>query len=163
MARKDGDAVKKAIADGVGSRKGETHGVLIYLLHLDRLVIDYQQVALRGTGLFVKIDLEGEEDVIGVERRAIREPHSATKLKSECLAVRRRRPGFRQRRHGLLRVAIDVDQVGGHATDDVARSLIERGDRVERLWLGGERGDQAATGAAGGSCHAQEVFLGKSR
>ena len=133
------DAVENALSGSVGLRELEDEGMGVLLADVDGLAADDEQVALGGGDFGVQVDAEGEQDVGGVERVAVGEAHAAAEAEGEGAAVARRGPGFGQRGFGAMGFAVDVDEVGHHAADDVAGGAVEGGDGIEGFRLGAQR------------------------
>ncbi len=83
--------------------------------------------------LFVEINLKGENNVVCRERLAIGKLQPATEMQRVLLSVARNGPGFRQRRLGFFRFAVDVDQIRSQAADNVSGRSIDGEDRIQRL------------------------------
>ena len=80
---------------------------------------------------------------------AVREAQAASQRQRVGESVRRSLPGFRQRALGRLRQPVDVNEVSGHAADDVPRRRVGGEDRVERSGLGAKRDDETPAVVAG--------------
>src|SRR4029077_17713559 len=119
MPGKNGDAVEKPLGGGIRLRQLKSHCVRIQPLHHDGLPSDNQEIALGRIDLFVEIDLKTKDHVISVERLAVREAQSTAKLERILSAVVRHAPGLGQGGLRFLRSAIDVNQVGREALNDL--------------------------------------------
>ena len=148
MTRQHRDAVEQPLRGGVRLRQIDLNRVLIELPHGDRLPSDDQQIALRRRHLLVQVDLKREQHIVGVERIAIGETNAAAQRQREPAAIGRDRPRPRQGGFGLLRFAVDMNQVRHRAPDDVPRRTIDRDDGIERSRLGALNDHQLAAGAA---------------
>ena len=127
----NGDAVEDPLHGPIRPAQVEFHRRAVDFPDADRLSVHRQQTALRRFHLLVQVRLEGEYDVIGVKRLAVGEAHPAPQLQPESAPTRQFGPRFRQLRFRLLRLAIDVHQVGVHPEDHLVRGLAQREDRIE--------------------------------
>src|SRR5712692_6064739 len=66
MPRQDVESVKEPLSCSVGLRKLKDQRVGVQFSKGDRLTPNNQEIALRGVDLFVKVDAESEDDVIGI-------------------------------------------------------------------------------------------------
>jgi hypothetical protein len=140
----NGDAVENPFGGGIRLGEVKSQGVRVNLLEGDRLAANKQKVALRRVNPFVQINAETEEYIVGAQGLAIGEPHAATKLQSITAPVRRKLPGFGKSGLCALRLAVDVNQVGCHAPDDVTGGVINRRHGIKRLGLRTFGDDQCA-------------------
>src|SRR5580700_3049411 len=95
--------------------------------------------------IFVKIHLEAEDYVIGVDRMPIRKVQAMSQLQSVSETIRRHLPRLRQGGLSFLRKPVDVDQIAGHLRSDFPGRDVSGGDRVKSLWLRPQRYDQMTT------------------
>ena len=134
----------------------ETHGIVINFFNGNGLAANDEQIALWRMNFFVEINLESENDVVRVERLSVGKSQATAKKKRVREAVVRNAPGFCEGRLGFLRFAVDVDQIGVHAVNDVLRRGIGGKSRIQRLRLGaqgdGERSAKAARRTAQRPC-----------
>src|SRR4051812_39985714 len=65
MPGQDGETVEQALGRGVRARQVEDHTIRVEFARDDRLAINEEQVALRGTGLRVEVYPKREHHVIG--------------------------------------------------------------------------------------------------
>src|ERR1700675_1394949 len=110
--------------------------------------------------IFVEIELEGKNDVVGGEGSAVGEFKSTAQMKRVLSAVGGNAPGFCEGGFGALSLAVDVDEVGMHGADDFAGGGVDGKDGIESLRLGGQRDDEVATGCAGVGLHDFKVLRG---
>ncbi len=94
MARQDGEAVEESFLDTIGFRELENESLRVDLANGDRLSADDQQIALCGVDIFVEVDAKGEEDVVGIERMAVRETQALAQSERVLKAVSGDFPGF---------------------------------------------------------------------
>jgi len=123
VTRQNRKTVKQPLGRGVRAGKREAHRILIQLGDRQRLAIDQQQIALRSADGFVQINGERKDHVVRVERVPSEKRIPLRNLSRKGAAVRRHFPGLRQRRFGLLRRAVDRDQVSVQAFKYFARQL----------------------------------------
>ena len=87
MARQDGDAVENTFGSGVGLWKLEFHGICIDLPRRNWFSPDDEQVPLWRMDFFVEQNLEGENDVVGVERPAVRKPDATAQVEDVMATI----------------------------------------------------------------------------
>src|SRR6266568_7724733 len=139
MPRQYGQTVENALGGSVGLRQLEANRCRVNLLDADGLAPDDQEIALRRMNLFILIHLKGEHYIAGVERVAVGKAQPAAELQSVPAPVRRNLPGFCEGRFGALRQAIDMNQVGMQAANDVAGDLVHGQDWIKGFGFGEER------------------------
>jgi hypothetical protein len=138
------DRVEDALAGRVGTAELERHGVRVDLLDPDRLSVDQQQGPICRAHLRVEVDLEAEDNVVGVEGLAVREQHVVAEIEGIAAAVLGDRPRFRQGGLGPLGQPVDVDEVAVGQVADLFRRPVGGDDRVQGTGLGAQRRDQAS-------------------
>src|SRR3989442_8457733 len=131
MPRQHGQTVENALGGSVGLYQLEADRCRVNLLDADGLAPDDQEIALRRINLFVLIYLKCEYHIVGVERVAVGKAQPAAELQSIPAPVRRNLPGFCESRFGALRQAIDMNQVGMQAANNVAGDLVYSQDWIE--------------------------------
>src|SRR4051812_41002983 len=120
MFRQHRNIVKEPFSRRVRLTQFKADGVLSILPHRDGFVIDDQQVALRRMQLFVEVDLEAEEDVVGIERLPVGKSNSAAKLEGVMKTVFRNFPRLGESRLAQLRHSINVYEVRSHPANYIA-------------------------------------------
>ncbi len=103
---------------------------------------------LRGVDLFVEIHAEGKENIICIQRLTVRKFYSLPQHEGVLKPVWRNLPGFGERWFRQLSRAVDMDEVGLHNADDLARSRICRNQGIQGLWFSTQRHDEAASRTA---------------
>ena len=83
----------------------------------------------------VEIYLERKDNVIGVEGLAVGKTEAVAQVHGEHAAILGESPRFGQRGLGLLRCAVDVDQIGRQAADHFTGRGVCGGCRIQRLGL----------------------------
>src|SRR6202041_626878 len=74
-----------------------------------------------------------EYDVVGIERLPVRESQAAAEPQRVLSAIAGCGPGFCKSGFGLLRAAIDMNQVGCEAANHVPRGCILGQNRIQSL------------------------------
>ena len=80
---------------------------------------------------------------------AVGKAQPTTKFQRVMQAIFRSFPGFRQSGLRLLRDGVDVNQIGHHAAEDIARRLIQGSQRIESLRLSAQGQHDASAIFAG--------------
>src|SRR5580704_17651688 len=136
MTRQDRNASEQPLGGRVGLREFKANGVVVQFRDGDRFSANDEQIALRRIDFFVEVNLKTEDDVVRVERLSVGEAQAAAKLQRVLLAVAGNAPGLCQRGFGLQRRAIDMNQIGGEAANDVTRWFVLSESGIQSLWLG---------------------------
>ena len=128
-------AVKDALGGGVRLGQSEANCVLIYFLYCNRFSADDKKIALRRMQFLVEINCEGEHHVVGVEGLTIRKAQAMAQVHREHSPILGDSPGLGQGGFGLLRCAVDVDQIGGQPADHLSRRRVRGSCRIQCFWL----------------------------
>src|SRR4029077_9197538 len=117
---KNRQAVEQPLSGCIRLDQLKDHGVSIKSFYDNRLVRNDQRIALRRLRLFIQVDLETKEYVIGVNRMAIRKTQCVAQVKSVLKPVGGYLPRLCQSRLCVLGKSIDVNQVTSHLGDNFA-------------------------------------------
>lgn len=138
MVREDGEAVKDTLLDAVSFGESENDRLLVEFSDGDGLAADDEEIALGRMETFVEVETESEEDVVSIDRIAVRETEAAAKSERVLKAIGGNFPRFRQGGLGELGSTVDVNEIGLHGGDNVAGRRVGREKRVQRLGFGAE-------------------------
>jgi hypothetical protein len=108
---KDAHTVEEALSSGIRLWQLECNSVRTQFPNLDWLSAYLQKVSLRRMDFFIKVYLEAEYHVVGIEGMAVRKGNTAAEFKSIDPFVGGDSPESCQRRLCLLRIHVSVDQI----------------------------------------------------
>ncbi len=148
MPRQNRQPVEQPFAHPIRLRQLKDDGMRVYLAHSDRFPADDQQVSLRSVHVFVEIHAEREEHIIRIERLPVRKFQSLPEHECVRKPIGRDFPGLGERRFRQLRCAVDVDEVGLHDTNHLARPRISGNQGIQGLWFATERHDESPSRTA---------------
>ena len=148
MARQDGETIEESFFDAIGLGELENERVRVEFVNGDRFAADNQQIALRGVDIFVEVDAKGEEDVIGIERMAVREAQTFAQRERVMEAVRGNLPGLGESGFGELGGTVDVNEVGLHDGDDFPGGSVRGGQGIQGFRFVAEGDDEASAWVA---------------
>ena len=137
----DGQAAQEAQARPIRGRQRQHHRVGVDLPDGEGLSVHPQAAGERALRLRIVEGLEGEDDVVGRERRAVREHHALAEAEGVGAAVRVERPLGGQRRLDVLGQLIELHQAGVQEHGQEPGRAIAGREPVERPRLGADGGD----------------------
>src|SRR5262249_12496289 len=139
-------------------REIELNRVLVDLADANRLSPDDQQIPLRRARVLVEIRAKREHHVVGVDGMTVGESEAVAEHDRVSAAIWGNGPRPGERGFGLLRFAIDVNEVGDGAGNHVTRNAVDGKKRIERLRLGTLADHNLTAGASDVRARDEEFF-----
>jgi hypothetical protein len=158
VPRKNRDTVEKPLSGGIRLGHFKSNRVLIHFFNRDRFAAYDQKISLGRIYFFVQVDLEAEHDVVGIEGLPVRESQAAAEPQRVLSAITGCGPGFCKSGFGLLRAAIDMNQVRRQTANHVARRCVLGQDGIQRFRFRAHRKYEPAAAVPRGNLRDHGLF-----